>query len=115
MIGCTSEQYARTRKRILFRFERIFLRNGINIYLSYLMRANRKFDLKTEKFARCLRMWKKSSTFADESCEISFIRTAGERTPIKQSSAGGLFLDSGSRFSTIVFGGKIARLLFFSN
>jgi hypothetical protein len=60
-------------------------------------------------------MWKKCSTFAPESCEFSFIRTAGERTPIKQSSAGGLFLDSISehlKWWCYHFGGKIARLLF---
>lgn len=54
------------RKRIFLRFKRIFWRNGINVLFSYLMRLNRKFalKLKTEKFARCLRIWNKSSTFA---------------------------------------------------
>lgn len=41
---------------IFFCFERIFWRNDINVYISCLMRANRKFDLKTKKFAMCLHM-----------------------------------------------------------
>jgi hypothetical protein len=55
-----------TRKRIFFGFKRIFWRNGINVYISYLVRLNSKFGLKlkTEKFAGCLRIWNKSSTFA---------------------------------------------------
>lgn len=65
------------------------------------------------KIAICLLIWKKCSTFALESCEFS---NTGERSPIKQSGAGGLFFDSSSEHLQgwcYHLGGKIARLLFF--
>jgi hypothetical protein len=52
-----------TAKRIFVRFKRIYLQNGINVYLLYLVRLKRKFALKSF-FAICLHMCKKSSTFA---------------------------------------------------